>query len=212
MGRILTACNPSGKSKFAGEVRIATAIRRHPRASVAGAALVVGLSVFVLIWFQPQKLFLDQKVNENVPQAGAPMPVDPAGVPSPGASPRGTSEPRILASGAFRSLEHRTTGSAAVLELESGARLLRFEDLNTSNGPDLHVYLSELPAGDDWRAYGVRYVDLGKLKGNIGSQNYALPDGLDLSRFKSAVVWCKRFAVGFGVAELPGLVSAGARS
>ena len=212
MGRILTAWNLSGKSKLFAEVRIGAAIRRHPRASVAGAALVIGLSVFVLIWFQPQKLFLDQKVNEDVPQTGASMPVDPAGGTSPRARPQATSEPRILASGAFRSLEHRTTGSASVLELESGARILRFDELNTSNGPDLHVYLSEVPAGDDWRAYGVRYVDLGKLKGNIGSQNYALPDGLDLSRFKSAVVWCKRFAVGFGVAALPGLPSAGAHS
>jgi hypothetical protein len=91
-------------------------------------------------------------------------------------------------------------------------RILRFQDLDTSNGPDLHVYLSELPATDDWRAYGVRYLDLGKLKGNIGSQNYALPEGLDLSRFRSAVVWCERFAVGFGVAGLRELVSVGSDS
>ncbi|HEX8100934.1 MAG TPA: DM13 domain-containing protein [Actinomycetota bacterium] len=140
------------------------------------------------------------------------MSVDPPGGRSPGSPPRAASEPRILARGAFRSLEHRTTGSAAVLELESGMRILRFQDLDTSNGPDLHVYLSELPATDDWRAYGVRYLDLGKLKGNIGSQNYALPEGLDLSRFRSAVVWCERFAVGFGVAGLRELVSVGSDS
>jgi hypothetical protein len=59
-----------------------------------------------------------------------------------------------------------------------------------------------------WRRQnGERFVSLGKLKGNIGSQNYELPDDLNLSRFKSAVVWCKRFAVGFGVAGLPELGS-----
>ncbi len=109
---------------------------------------------------------------------------------------------KVLASGAFQSLEHTTTGKAQILELASGQRVLRFEKLNTSNGPDLHVYLSEIPPSNDWYAYGERFVSLGKLKGNIGSQNYTLPDDLDLSRFKSAVVWCKRFAVGFGVAGL----------
>ncbi len=79
---------------------------------------------------------------------------------------------------------------------------MRFENLETSNGPDLRVYLSEVPAGDDWYAYGERYVDLGSLKGNIGDQNYEVPDDVDLDRYVSAVIWCRRFAVGFGVAPL----------
>src|SRR6266545_4802355 len=76
------------------------------------------------------------------------------------------------------------------------------ECLDTLNGPDLHVYLSEVPAGGDARAYGERFVDLGKLKGNKGNQNYRLPVNVDLSRYRSAVIWCKRFTVGFGVAPL----------
>ncbi len=170
-------------------------------AAVAG----VGLIVFVMAWFQPQKLFLDQRVDERIPDAPA-----KASGPAQGddSSPQQSeTQSKVLASGAFQSLEHQTTGKALIVELGNGERILRFENLNTSNGPDLHVYLSEIPPSDDWHAYGVRFVSLGKLKGNIGSQNYALPNGLDLSRFKSAVVWCKRFAVGFGVAGLPELAS-----
>ena len=46
------------------------------------------------------------------------------------------------------------------------------------------------------------FVDLGGLKGNMGSSNYEIPDEVDLSKFKSAVVWCRRFSVGFAAAPL----------
>lgn len=104
--------------------------------------------------------------------------------------------------GDFRRLEHPTSGTAKVIELSDGRRFLRFEDLDTSNGPDLRVYLSEIEASDDWFAYGERFVDLGALKGNRGNQNYEIPDDVDLSRYESAVIWCRRFTVGFGVAPL----------
>jgi hypothetical protein len=108
-----------------------------------------------------------------------------------------------LAQGEFSSLEHTTTGAAVVLELEDGSRFLRLDDLDTSNGPDLRVYLSSVPAQDDWYVYDDGdFVDLGALRGNIGSSNYAIPADVDLSRFESAVVWCRRFSVGFGVAPL----------
>lgn len=130
-----------------------------------------------------------------------PGPQRAATVPSKGreSSSRG---PAILAEGAFQSLEHATSGTAQVLELEDGSRFLRFEDLDTSNGPDLRVYLSEIPASDDWHAYGERFVDLGALKGNRGDQNYEIPEGTDLSHYESGVIWCRRFTVGFGVAPL----------
>ncbi len=185
--------------------RITRFVGRHRVASAIAAALGVALIVFVLIWFQPQKLFLNQRVDEQIPQAA----VRPEGPALPADLPPQQSETqsKVLASGEFQSLEHQTTGKALIVELGNGKRILRFEKLNTSNGPDLHVYLSEIPPSNDWYAYGERFVSLGKLKGNIGSQNYALPDDLDLSSFKSAVVWCKRFAVGFGVAGLPELAS-----
>lgn len=185
---------------------IRSLIRRHRLAAGIGVIFGIALVVFVLVWFQPQKLFLDQRVDEDVPAEAAQMSGQgPAATSAQGQS-AGT-ESKVLASGNFRSLEHRTAGKALILELANGERILRFQNLNTSNGPDLHVYLSEIPPSNDWHAYGVRFVSLGKLKGNLGSQNYTLPGDLDLSRFKSAVVWCKRFSVGFGVAGLPELAS-----
>lgn len=110
----------------------------------------------------------------------------------------------VIHVGQFRSLEHETKGAALVLRNPDGSAVLRFEGLRTSNGPELVVMLSATPATDDgWSAYDDRdFVILGPLKGNLGDQNYPLPSDLDLSRFRSAVVWCNRFSVGFGAAPL----------
>jgi hypothetical protein len=180
-------------------------VSRHRMLVSVLALLAVALVAFVLVWFQPQKLFLNQRVNEALPVSSpAATPTTPASAgPTPTQpGPSVPAGPTTLASGAFRSLEHGTTGRALLIRLADGTRYLRFENLNTSNGPDLHVYLSEVPAGPDLHAYGERFIDLGKLKGNIGSQNYAIPAGVDLANYRSAVIWCKRFSVGFGVAPL----------
>ena len=159
--------------------RLRAFIGEHRRSLVVAGVLAVALVVFVLVWFQPQKIFLNTSVNETPAAQG-----------------------RSLATGEFRSLEHGTTGTAAIVELPDGSHILRFEDLDTLNGPDLHVYLSRVAASDDASAYGEGFVDLGKLKGNKGNQNYEIPPGTDLTQFRSVVIWCKRFTVGFGVAPL----------
>jgi len=174
--------------------------RRHPVISAA-ALIGVGLIIFVLAWFQPQKLFLNKTVNEPLPGA---IQTVPAGQADRSAT-AGVSPPpslQVLRSGRFRSLEHATTGTAIVSRLPDGRLFLRLERLSTSNGPDVRVYLSHVPAGGDRHAYRTGFIDLGALKGNRGSQNYAIPAGTDLSAFKSAVIWCRRFVVGFGVAPL----------
>jgi len=108
-----------------------------------------------------------------------------------------------LAQGSFTSLEHTTTGAALVLELEDGTRYLRLQDLETSNGPDLRVILTDQPHSDDWHVWDDgEVVDLGPLKGNIGSSNYEIPTSVDLGDFVTAVIWCRRFSVGFAVAPL----------
>jgi hypothetical protein len=78
--------------------------------------------------------------------------------------------------------------------------VVRFEALDTSNGPALRVVLSTDEASDAWK-YGGRHI-LGELKGNIGDQNYTIPADVDLSQFGSVVVWCERFSVAFGAASL----------
>jgi Electron transfer DM13 len=176
------------------------AIRRHPGrtaalVAVAGAAVVAGF-----LWFRPDRLFTDREVSEALPGAeAAPIGAMPAEEPAGD----GVAVPTTLASGEFVSLEHETRGMALVVET-GGRRFLRFEEFETSDGPDLLVYLSaKEPVGsDDWYGYDQDFVDLGELKGNVGNQNYAIPANVDLDRYSTAVVWCRRFEVGFAAAVL----------
>jgi hypothetical protein len=177
--------------------RLVAAHRRLAWTSVAIAGVLV---IVAFVWFQPQKLVIDETVDEAAPIARAEPRSAVEGGGRQGSPAR--ARPETVASGEFRSLEHTTTGRAAILRFAGGRTFLRMSNLETSNGPDLRVYLSEIPASDDWYAYGERFVDLGALKGNFGNQNYAVPADLDLSRFRSAVIWCRRFTVGFGVAPL----------
>lgn len=179
----------------------------HRRATLAAAVLMSAVAVFVLVWFQPHKLFIDQRLDEPLPEAAGAADSSEGGdgassLGEPASASDERAGPRTLRSGSFRSLEHETSGRASIVRLEDGRTFLRFENLSTSNGPDLRVYLSEVPASDDWYAYGERFIDLGPLRGNLGDQNYLLPDGTDLGRHESAVIWCRRFTVGFGVAPL----------
>ncbi len=184
-------------------------IRRHPgRTAFIAIALAVagGLALY---WFAPWNLFVDRRVDEPLPGATAQAPVatGPAatgGAADPSAPPAGQgSGPVTLARGGFTSLEHATTGMAVVIELEDGTRFLRLEALETSNGPDLRVVLTDQPVSDDWHVWDDgELVDLGALKGNIGSSNYEIPANVDLADFETAVIWCRRFSVGFAVAPL----------
>ncbi|MEE8330142.1 MAG: DM13 domain-containing protein [Acidimicrobiia bacterium] len=110
--------------------------------------------------------------------------------------------PEEMLTGTFIDRSHPARGSALVLSDGGGRRVLRFEDFETDNGPDLNVYLStaspDAPAGD----FDEDFVDLGDLKGNIGTQNYDIPEGVDLSVHSTVVIWCVRFSVAFGAAPL----------
>ena len=128
----------------------------------------------------------------------------PAKEAQPAETVPATTQPQIIveAAGSFIDRSHPTEGSAQVLGDGSGQRFLRFEDFRTDNGPDLNVYLStappDAPAGD----FDDDFVDLGDLKGNVGAQNYEIPAGLDLDHYSTVAIWCVRFGVVFGTAEL----------
>jgi Electron transfer DM13 len=173
-------------------------LRRHPGRTAAVVVALLVLAVAGFLWFRPDRLVTDDPVSEAVP--GAEM----GGMGAGGADPAGPSGPQVLAEGRFISLEHSTRGRAVILETADGRRFLRFEGFETSNGPDLLVYLSaKEPSGPgDWYGYDRDFVDLGPLKGNVGSQNYELPRNVDLDRYSTAVVWCRRFTVGFAAAPL----------
>lgn len=107
-----------------------------------------------------------------------------------------------VAAGSFIDRSHPTEGSAVVLSDGSAQRFLRFEDFETDNGPDLNVYLSTAAPDAPASAFDDDFVDLGDLKGNIGSQNYEIPSGVDVGTHRTVVIWCVRFGVAFGAAPL----------
>jgi hypothetical protein len=90
---------------------------------------------------------------------------------------------------------HNAEGAAKVIHVADGSDILRLENLKVTNGPDLYVYLATDNRASD-------YIDLGRLKANNGNQNYGIPEGTDLSKYDTVVVWCKQFSVLFGSAEL----------
>lgn len=89
---------------------------------------------------------------------------------------------------------HNAEGVAKVIALD-GTNVLRLENFKATNGPDLYVYLATDRSGSD-------IVNLGRLKGNIGNQNYPIPAGTDLAKYNTVLIWCKAFSVLFGSAQL----------
>lgn len=134
-----------------------------------------------------------------------------AATPTPEATPEPTPEPAVettpeivtLFEGSFTGLgRYSVEGEVVVLNDGTEQRFLRFPDLNADNGPDLNVYLSAAPADGPSGDLDDDFIDLGDLKGNIGSQNYEIPPDVDLERYSTVVIWCVRFSAGFGVAAL----------
>lgn len=206
-------------------------IKTHARivAGVAAAGLA-GL-VFLVVWFQPQTAFIDDVVNDTIPvvasvqqdsnddgsqttddgtEAESEEEMDEdmeeeaeGAVTEPAAGEVPPSFPLTLGEGAFIDLAHTGTGVARVIELEDGTRILRFEDLDVLNGPDLRVILSPSALVEDDGAYDDgAFIDLGPLKGNKGNQNYEIPPEIDLDDFATVAIWCRRFNVSFNAAPI----------
>jgi hypothetical protein len=91
---------------------------------------------------------------------------------------------------------HNAEGMAKVIQIDdASSMILGLENFKATNGPDLYVYLASDSSASD-------FVDLGRLKGNMGNQNYDIPEGVDFSIYNSVLIWCKAFSVLFGSAEL----------
>jgi hypothetical protein len=168
------------------------------RVIIASAvALLVAGSAFGLYWFQPWKLFTDNTVTEQLSDA------PPTGAAS--SSPRPASAV-VVRQGTFITHEHDTSGTVRLVRTADGGHQVELVGLVTSDGPDLRVWLTdrEVKSGTaGWRVFDDgRYVELGKLKGNRGDQVYAIPVDVDPQMFRSVSIWCKRFSVSFGAAEL----------
>lgn len=143
--------------------------------------VVVFLGVF---YFQFQTYFINQEVSESIPEMA------------------GDAEPMVIKQGNFVDSDfiHKGTGKAMVLEYPDGKKVLRFEDLDITNGPDLYIYLSDSVEPKGNIASLGDYYDLGLLKGNMGNQNYDIP--AEAGDFKTVVIWCKKFGALFPYAVL----------
>jgi hypothetical protein len=179
---------------------------------------------FALVsWWLISPYFRDDVVDEDfstsiatqlddseapAPGASDPTPAPPGAPPDP-ADPGGTGDgalpqepapppavPVLLGAGQFVGLAgHSGTGDAGIFRNPDGTYVLRFENFDIENGPDLEVYLvpgadqTSLPAGS---------IHLGALKGNVGDQTYDLPPQTDLAPGPyTALVWCEAFTVEF---------------
>jgi len=193
---------------------------RRYRWPLIGGGVVILILAFLA--FRPDKLFVDDVVDESLQEAFAPagtaipgsttIPADTAArvttpgggdttVPPPATTTTTpTAAPATITGGYFYGIAHPGMGTATVYE-QDGAYVLRFEDdTEITNGPDLYIWLL---AGDDYEGGApTEYLDLGKIKGNVGGQNYELPAAFDPAVHRAVLVWCRRFSVAFAAAPL----------
>lgn len=159
------------------------------RNAIIALAIIAGAGGWYA--FRPERLFVNKTVNETL--------VTSAGSTAPAAA----AAPMTLAMGSFHSNAHDTRGTATVLDLGSGKRVLRLTNFATSNGPDVRVYLVAAPdVQDNATVKTAGFVELGPMKGNIGDQNYDIPATVDLENYRTVTIWCRRFSVNFGSAPL----------
>ena len=162
---------------------------RHRRLRLPLLVPYALVALAATVWLGRAELF-DKTVDENVVKA------------KPAAPSKRASEPArntLVSRGSFESLAHESSGVASVIRTKRGKRVLTLTHFSTSNGPDLRVYLAAGPAdaGDVHE-----FADLGALKGNKGDQQYEL-EGKALSRrYRTVVIWCRAFSVGFARARL----------
>jgi len=154
--------------------------------------LISALSLIALIiaWSLISPLFLNKIVNESLPitqQENIKNSEENAQPPAPIETER---------RGIFTDADafHKTSGEARILTINE-KRYLSLENFKTTNGPDLYVYLSTDKESTE-------FINLGKLKGNIGNQNYEIPENADVTKYNRVVIWCRAFSVLFGSAEL----------
>jgi hypothetical protein len=180
--------------------------------AAAGIATAVVAAAVALPLFQPWRLVTYKVVDEALPGT-APSSMTSSSTTPPTISaaptqprPAVKTGPRVLRTGKLISHEHRTAGNVAVIALPDGGRVLRLENLDTSDGPDLKVWLTDAevtPGRAGWHVFDDgSYRSLGSLKGDHGNQNYSIPADVRLDAFRSVAIWCDRFNVSFGAAEL----------
>ena len=195
---------------------------------IIAVIVIVGIPALVLAWWLLSPLFISTTVDEDFPlAASAVVPADmtiaeaeeimieaasqfnnydervPTEMAMPDDPMKMNASVMKVRSGNFRDADsfHKGSGTATIYRGADGKSVLRLEEFRVTNGPELHVLLAPNPdpkGRDDVEGY----IGLGKLKGNMGNQNYLLPDGEDGSGYGSVVIYCRPFQVVFSVATL----------
>ena len=179
--------------------------------------VVVAVPFLALAWWLGSPLFIDKVVEEEFPFAQAAQVPDDmtrrevedamatiakVGSETKEAMTTEMAVASVVKSGEFMEVDsvHGGEGTASIYKLPDGSHVLRLQDFGVTNGPDLRVILAVEPEPDGFLSGN--YTELGKLKGNIGNQNYPIPENVDPSRFNSVVIYCKPFHVLFSFATL----------
>lgn len=183
-----------------------------------GVLIAIGLA-----WYLGSPLFLDKEVNESLedlvaehesefgevdglkelmlPEA---QPEKPEETPETTTEDETVSQPEepivqpqpvpatAIGTGTFEGLDnHNASGKATVISINATNYIRLEDDFAVTNGPDLYVGLGK---------NGTYGTEVARLKGNIGGQNYQVPDTIDLNQYNEVWIWCKRFSVPFGKA------------
>lgn len=139
--------------------------------------LAIGVVIVLAIptWYLASPLFIVTHGTEEAPEGFA----------------------SVVATGSFVDGEpgHHASGQATILT-DGTAYILRFEEFDVTNGPDIHVFLSRGPQ------YAEGDLDLGPVKATRGSSNYAIPSNVDPREYTHVIIWCVPFRVQFGSASL----------
>jgi hypothetical protein len=155
---------------------------------------VVGVIGIALAWWLGSPLFITNRVSEALPTVPVETILAPSAVP-----PRDRivvitpAIPGFLAEGPFSGFDklHRATGTARLIKTGEKTYVRFEEDFTVTNGPDLFVHLGKDGKYDP-------AVNLGRLKGNEGSQNYEIPAGVNIDEYSEIWIWCRAFSVPFG--------------
>jgi hypothetical protein len=170
-----------------------------PNLRLAVAAVVLGVTA----WFTIVPVFFDKRVDEQLLGTTGPAPAAtvPAAAAAP-AVPTSQAGPVRLSTGTLQGRGgHSASGAASVYRLPDGTAFVRLENIDTPHAPAVYVYL--VPRAGQTGPDGG--VDLGSLKGNQGSQNYVIAKDVEVSRYQTVLLWCRRFSTPIATAtQAPG--------
>jgi hypothetical protein len=169
-------------------------------------SITAGLGLILALTLVSCSTVSTEKINDQLPGSGTqtnPPVTTPPGTTPPSTTPPVT-DPITVSSGTLVEITpgHPTTGTAKLIKTAEGKYIARLENLSTIGGPDVVVWVSETDALNNGALNASKYTVLEKLKSTNGNQNYDIPAGVDVTKIKSIVIWCRLAGIAFGGAAL----------